>query len=261
MASLPQLLALQIRRTVKSPGADRVHDLRVAIRRYNQALALTQNRNKTARRPLKRTMELAGEVRDLDIALKLVRKIKGAAAVLARLRERREVACAALTTFLNDRLQSSNHGFSRVKATSAAQDGNGSLMEAVHRVFKDAKKLRQAKQLHRLRIATKKLRYTLELIDPRHPRMADIKQLQSELGRINDFRTTRAMLKDDPQAQPVRDELKRKQRSKVRQFRRKWSPVFDDPPTEETWVRDFSRLRARPAMRETASRSAAQKVA
>lgn len=269
MASLPQSLALQVRRTLKSPAPDPVHDLRVAIRRYNQSLALnSQNRNKNVRRLLKQTMERAGDVRNLDIALKLVAKIKGASMVRRRLQTRRREAAAALTAHLTDHFQGwAAEGFPGITPGKAERGHNGSLLEAVRRMFKYARKSRQAKQLHKLRIAVKKLRYTVELIDPGNAHLDQIKQLQSELGKINDFRTTRAILKSEPHGEAVRQELKRRQQSKIRGFRRRWAVFFADPASERTWLRGFSGLRARPPMRasartgETRARESARDVA
>jgi CHAD domain-containing protein len=79
------------------------------------------------------------------------------------------------------------------------------------------------KALHKLRIAAKKLRYTLELAGaPSDP----VKDLQTRLGDINDYRAARRLLKKIPASSKpggiahLRDALARKQRRKVRRFRR-----------------------------------------
>ena len=72
-------LAVEIREVVKSGDSDAVHDLRVAVRRFWQALSVFKLcfRGKALhniRRQLKRIMSLAGEVRNCDLALKLLSK-------------------------------------------------------------------------------------------------------------------------------------------------------------------------------------------
>lgn len=67
-------LAFQVQAAAKSMDADAIHDLRVAIRRFNQSLtvfaALYPKREaKKIRKRLGRVMEVAGEIRDRDIAL------------------------------------------------------------------------------------------------------------------------------------------------------------------------------------------------
>ena len=67
-------LAFQVQAAARSMDADAIHDLRVAIRRFNQSLtvfaALYPKREaKKIRKRLGRVMEVAGEIRDRDIAL------------------------------------------------------------------------------------------------------------------------------------------------------------------------------------------------
>src|SRR5215831_13431824 len=89
-------LAFQIKRTLHSHDPEAVHDLRVAIRRLTQALAISKSflpprAVKKIRRRTKAIMTLAGAVRDCDIALKLVTRSQAqdAAALEAKLRTRR----------------------------------------------------------------------------------------------------------------------------------------------------------------------------
>src|ERR1041384_4280770 len=74
-------LAFQISRTLKSRDPNSVHDLRVSIRRFSQALAVHEvcfsaRHVKKIRRRLKAMMIPAGQVRDYDIAIKLLSKSK-----------------------------------------------------------------------------------------------------------------------------------------------------------------------------------------
>ena len=70
-------LAFQVVTAAKSMDADAVHDLRVAIRRFNQSLTVfsslfPKQESKKIRKRLDRIMEVAGEIRDRDIALEFL---------------------------------------------------------------------------------------------------------------------------------------------------------------------------------------------
>ena len=67
-------LSSQAARCAATPDADAVHDLRVAIRRFSQALRifrglLDARAAKSMRRQLTRVMEAAAVVRDLDVGM------------------------------------------------------------------------------------------------------------------------------------------------------------------------------------------------
>jgi CHAD domain-containing protein len=72
-ARLTKLLE-QLERCAAKPGADEVHDLRVSIRRFSQALRifapmLSARQVKAMRKALHPAMEAAGWVRDLDVGM------------------------------------------------------------------------------------------------------------------------------------------------------------------------------------------------
>lgn len=96
-------LAFQINGALKTSGAECIHDLRVAIRRFTQLLVTLQPCfSRTASRKihkyLKQTMSLAGNVRDYDIALEFLRKfdISEVAGLQEAFQSRREEAESAL---------------------------------------------------------------------------------------------------------------------------------------------------------------------
>lgn len=71
-AELLEALIREARAAARSPSADAVHDLRVAIRRFTAALAMRKMpraERKEIRSGLKQVMQSAGNVRDYDIAL------------------------------------------------------------------------------------------------------------------------------------------------------------------------------------------------
>jgi CHAD domain-containing protein len=70
-------LVFQVHSAATKPDADGVHDLRVAIRRLEQSLLvfsslLPKAETKRIRKQLRKVLDLAGAVRDIDIALELL---------------------------------------------------------------------------------------------------------------------------------------------------------------------------------------------
>jgi CHAD domain-containing protein len=76
-AVLLRRLAYQVNRAAKNADEEAIHDLRVAIRRLSRCLQLFSQfypgrSSKNVRRRLSELMDAAGEVRDCDIAAKLL---------------------------------------------------------------------------------------------------------------------------------------------------------------------------------------------
>lgn len=79
MNGLLTRLAFQAHRAAKHPGSDEIHDLRVSIRRFSQALLVFADffpkwEAKKVKRMLKRLMQLTSEIRNRDIALEFLAK-------------------------------------------------------------------------------------------------------------------------------------------------------------------------------------------
>jgi CHAD domain-containing protein len=106
-STLLRRLAFRMNRAAKVRDADSIHDLRVAIRRFEQCLQifhqfLSGGHKKKIRRRLRRIMELSGEIRNRDIALDLLRQagLPVRSSLSARLlRERREAQSNLLASF------------------------------------------------------------------------------------------------------------------------------------------------------------------
>ena len=119
--------------------------------------------------------------------------------------------------------------FSRVRETLA----NG----ATHR------------KLHRLRLASKRLRYTLELFRPCYPdalgeRLDALKKLQDWLGEVNDAVATAELLRASLKRYPeVRKFLDDRAEEQAAEFARYWNETFDAPGREAWWT-DFLAHRA-----------------
>jgi CHAD domain-containing protein len=83
-ASVAKLLAKvtgELERAAETPDADTVHDVRVAIRRVNQALRLfaglvPHHAARHVRRRLKTVLDGASAVRDCDIAMELYSEVR-----------------------------------------------------------------------------------------------------------------------------------------------------------------------------------------
>lgn len=102
--ALLRRLAYQVNRASRSTKAETVHDLRVSIRRFGQCLRIfgqfyPKGRGKEVRKQLKTIMHAAGEVRNRDVTLDLVREAgitRGAKAVAIVARQRAEAGSKLL---------------------------------------------------------------------------------------------------------------------------------------------------------------------
>ena len=246
-------LAYQAGRTAKSPRAGEVHDLRVSIRRFTQALAAfdscfsSQDVGKVKRR-LKKVMGLAGDVRDYDIALEMLSKFKSApAAILTSFRKRRKEAEQDLTAAL--RRWPQRRTYSKWRTVLETCDRTGvsrdpiavtarrTLEPMLEEFFSRGKRAVSPKasveKIHRLRIEAKKVRYTLELFAPVCGASFDgwterLKALQNVLGVVGDCDTVREMIVRQGGDRKIESALRRKASRKLGEFRQLWADSFSD---------------------------------
>jgi CHAD domain-containing protein len=108
-------------------------------------------------------------------------------------------------------------------------------------------------ELHRLRLATKRLRYTLELFRPCYgpgleTRMAELRAVQQLLGEVNDSAATGRLLAkampESAQRAQVEKFLAERAAQKAQEFRRHWDKVFDAAGRERRWM-DYLKRQAR----------------
>src|ERR1035438_84219 len=83
--------------------------------------------------------------------------------------------------------------------------------------------------LHPIRLASKRLRYTLELFRPCYgpgleTRLAALRSLQQLLGEVNDSVSAAKLL---PKSMRAREYVERHGEEKAAEFRKHWSEVFD----------------------------------
>jgi CHAD domain-containing protein len=242
---LLQRLALQVEATLHSRTPDSVHDLRVAIRRFGQVLILFKpcfaaRERRRVRRRLKEVMSYAGEVRDRDIAISLLAKVRSpeAAALEIRIRDQRKLAEEALVAAL--RHWDARKIFAQWRAVllpPAAPDGEPErpLIRLAEKFFRSGDRAAAARSsgqdLHRFRIQSKKFRYSIELFRPVYGKAAEewlskIKQVQTLLGEMNDYRITRDLVRKLGAGAPLAASFKHKQQTKAAQFRRLWNEQY-----------------------------------
>jgi CHAD domain-containing protein len=194
-----------------------VHQARVASRRLREVLPLLQGagpkRVRRATREVRRITQALGPVRELDVTLQLLADLQasrpdlGAAVRLVRRavamerRLRRQAMIDALTPEAVakvirtvralgarlDRAEDDRGEWRRLLASRAAD--RGARLEAA---IEDVGLLFDAARLHQVRIAAKKLRYTLELmaeagLAPTARLVRILRGGQDQLGRLHDL--------------------------------------------------------------------------
>lgn len=98
------------------------------------------------------------------------------------------------------------------------------------------------RQLHALRLASKRLRYTLELFRPCYPagldeRLEALKKLQDWLGEVNDAVASGKLLRGPLNRQPkLRKFLQERAAAQAAGFARHWKETFDAPGQEAWWT-------------------------
>ena len=97
--------------------------------------------------------------------------------------------------------------------------------------------------MHRFRLRTKALRYTLELFRPCYgpgfeAKLGALQGIQQLLGDVNDAVSAARML---PRTARARAVIERRAEAKALEFRKDWTAVFDAPGQERLWIRYLSR--------------------
>lgn len=132
---------------------------------------------------------------------------------------------------------------------SAAANARRELPPLVARYFARVRELLakdpSPPELHQLRLATKRLRYTLELFRPCYgpgleTRMAELREVQQLLGEVNDSAATGRLLakamREPAQRAQVEKFLGERAARKAQEFRRHWDEVFDAAGRERWWT-------------------------
>jgi CHAD domain-containing protein len=110
-------------------------------------------------------------------------------------------------------------------------------------------------KMHRLRLETKRLRYTLELFRPCYgpgleTRLAALRGLQQALGDLNDSVAAQRLLskamKRSAQRTHVHKFLEQRSAEQSAAFRKHWTEVFDAPGQETWWTGYLARNARKP---------------
>jgi len=279
IAKLLEGLAYRVSATIHSAGPENVHDLRVAIRRFGQALlefrpGLPGCEVKRIRRKLKPLMSHAGDIRDCDVALKVLSKCQepGAPAVRERLAARRKAVLPALAAAL--RRWGARRTSSKWRAALLPIDADKTLprnLPKLARKFlahgdKAAQHKSSAESLHSFRIEGKKFRYTLELFAPVYGAavqewLEKLKAIQTALGDAHDARMVREIAARFDASSGVEAWLKSRERKKAREFRKLWEETFGTVSENRRMVAALRHTPRKPMGRSTSAQVVAVKQA
>jgi CHAD domain-containing protein len=274
---LLERLAFQMNGAVHSPQPDSIHDLRVAVRRFTQVLAACKDcfpakPARKMRKRLKVIMHLAGEVRDLDIALEFM-TASDADGLEPKLRARRKAASKILVATLKHwtarksvskwrSALGSEVPAQKLRQLKAENLAHLELPRLAGRFFKEgiraADPKASAEQRHHFRIAAKKFRYTLELFAEFYGPAAagwikQVKEMQTVLGAINDCRTVLELLASMGGDSKLEARLKKRQQRKSLEFRRAWEKNFGAAEEAKQWIAELGHTPRKPIARSATS--------
>ena len=242
-----------------SPEMETIHQLRVSIRRLTEAMRSVQRLPKVGRagklrRRLRPVMKAAGAVRNLDIAIELCRESSAAPANRAAdalAVERTRAAHRLIDELLLLPLEKLRAPCDPDPAPPAPRAlGAEILCELIPQYWEAGDAAAQPEadwnDLHRFRLATKHLRYTMELFAPVYgravaARLDVLKRVQTHLGKVNDCDTARSL-------EPIRGErelddwLAARQHSEHEKFLKTWAQERVRSGGGAAWVRYFKRL-------------------
>jgi CHAD domain-containing protein len=269
LAQLIERLAFRVARCLHHPAPDQVHDVRVAIRRLDQALKifsrwLPTKPTRRIRARLDRVLKRAAEVRDCDIATELIAQLqlRVSATVVEALRSRRESAVGRLENVLRRLRKSEFSSKWRGRLELAAADRRsperfGSfarelLPEAAEEFIAAGTELaahpHSKRALHTFRISAKRFRYTMEAFADLYgpgikSRLASVREVQTVLGNLNDCVTTRRLLVDLGASRASVRPLRVEEADRLTKFQKLWPELFSETEPRN-WRRFLERVRA-----------------
>jgi CHAD domain-containing protein len=191
-----------------------VHQARVASRRLREAVPILAGETKARRkaeRKIRKLTQALGTVRELDVTVQILDEFAQSNSlprnaledvrmlVVAERDRRREVMLERLrhvnTEKLNRRLEEASIVTALVNSAEwreALTTRVGQRVKRLRQAIQTAGHMYAAEQLHDVRIATKKLRYALELIAdariaPVRPLVNTLKRAQETLGKLHDL--------------------------------------------------------------------------
>jgi len=267
-ALLLDRLSTAVNRAAHAADAGAIHDIRVAMRRLSRCLRVfapfyPAGSWKKIRRRIASLLTAAGAVRDCDIAMELVDRagVARPGPIVAPLAEERRKAGRDLlqeirrwkrrdyTTQWQSRLELSGDRHQRNPRASAASQARRQLPTLMRDYFVEVRQLLASNprpaELHAIRLATKRIRYTLELFRPCFGRglavrLNTLQRMQQLLGEINDCAAAERLIERVVRPSPARKRLqtflRRRAAAKAAALRREWYANFDAPGREHWWL-------------------------
>jgi len=143
------------------------------------------------------------------------------------------------------------------ESASASLNARARLPELVRAYFEEGRKLMSPAPspaaMHRFRLHTKALRYTVELFRPCYGpgldrRLSGLRKIQDCLGAMNDYATTKNLIASklpakDPERLRMSRLLTARAKRKCAEFRRYWQRSFDKQGEERRWMTYLARPR------------------
>lgn len=250
--------ATQAARCREHPGAGEVHDLRVSVRRLEQALGVFAKwvPAKAARRIRTRTeaiLDAAGLVRDCDIAGELSKSLGFKLGAASSVLRRRRLSLTEQLGRLLDQLERTREKWCAALELDDAVPGAAKLERLARKALpREARRFiesgsglvrhpKSRSALHRFRIAAKRFRYQLELFGdlygaPLARRIAAVRKVQTLLGDWNDCVATRRLLKESGVSPASLDVFKQEEHLRLREFQTVWPKLFGKG-SAAGWVR------------------------
>jgi triphosphatase len=237
----------EVRQVARKPkDADAIHDLRVSIRRLGQELRIFKawfgtDYVKTIRRCLRKLMKRCGTVRNCDVAIEV---LEAAGWKNPKLIERLEKERSRARDELAQRLKRWKskdrvgewRGHLRVQhsvsSESAAESATRLLPLMVDDLFRAGRAAARPdsdyRTMHRFRLETKRVRYTLEVFatvygESTKQILESLKGLQEKLGAINDCAATIEVIRRNRGAAAA---VRRLAGDREAEFRTHWKQHF-----------------------------------
>ena len=218
-----QILQKCMRAVLRQKDAEDVHDMRVASRRVRVGLSifshcLPEKKNQTWQKQIRSLTQAFSKARDLDVQINFLTDFKnqnsqkeltpGIRRILLRIHQKRRSLQANLISLLNNFKESGFITEIQNFLSSAVQPDIGSEKPSLSLYQLSCENIHQRlenflyfevfiqyperiQELHQMRIAAKKLRYTLEVFAPLYMGKMDttleiMRNIQTSLGNIRD---------------------------------------------------------------------------
>jgi CHAD domain-containing protein len=248
-----ETLAANLRQAGKQPGqAAPIHDLRVSIRRFTQALRVFKDlwdrgHHRKMRRKLRKLMDLCAAVRNCDIAVEVLEAagVPAAGDLKAYLRKRRLQAESGLSEQLEGwkaqetlrpwrgwlRLPAGKDRSLPARARQVLRPLKQEYSKAGSRA---AQRRTNPEELHEFRLMAKHLRYSLEIFGEAsgagwEQKIERTREVQELLGAINDCVTTNGLVAEcghNAEIPRSKAPLKRLLDQRLEAFRGHWRKVY-----------------------------------